>query len=132
LIPSGSLVEMKNHLLSSRFNNELEMPTSFMSIMFSCYDTFSFFLSSSFLLWVVWLGLGGGVQETGDLVISRDGLFRTGIDSLVRRLTVLPTLLFPGLFFFVCFVPLSFYPLPPFTLPPSPWAHARHPVQYAI
>ena len=58
----------------------------------------------------------------GDLVISRNGLFRTGVDSLVCWLTVLSTLLLFPFFLFLFFAPQllsSCSPLPP-SLPTFP------------
>lgn len=111
----------KKHLLFS--NNELEMPTSLYLLCFHAMILFFFFF---FLRFPLVGGLAGTWRQgagKGDLVISRNGLFRTGVDSLVCWLTVLSTLLlFP--FFYFLFFPLSFYLLAslslPLSLPPFP------------
>ena len=98
------------------------MPTSLYLLCFHAMILFFLFFSSfSSCGWSGW-DLDAGCGK-GDLVISRNGLFRTGVDSLVRWLTVLSTLLsFPFFFFSLFFFPpqllSSCSALPP-SLPPS-------------
>lgn len=109
----------KKHLLFS--NNELEMPTSLYLLCFHAMILFFFFF---FLRFPLVGGLAGTWRQgagKGDLVISRNGLFRTGVDSLVCWLTVLSTLLLFPFFYFLFFSPQllsSCFALPP-SLPPS-------------